>query len=76
MSSDNIPGGDGEEPIGEAKRNVQAVKDQWNAVNEDLTTNWAGFDASEKIDALHAQALFAHKVARYFLTKEFGGNGG
>ena len=69
----HIAGGSGEQAIGQAKRQAQQVVQTWQAIYDDLTSNWSALDAAQKAEALRQQAIFSMKVQRYLLMKAFGG---
>jgi len=68
----HLSGGAGEQPIGQAKREAQAIADAWQSIYDDLTVNWAALTNAQKLEALRQQAIFSLKVQRYLLLKEFG----
>ena len=68
----SVIGGDGTSVAGQTKRDVQGIRTQWQAINDDLTTNWNSLDNAGKIVALRAGAVFDHKVLKYLLIIEFG----
>jgi hypothetical protein len=68
----HIPGGTGEQAIGQAKRQAKQIAQNRRVIRDDLTSNWSSLTNAQKIEALCQQAIFSMKVQRYLLLKEFG----